>query len=127
MSNRHQRRRDAARMRSMEIPASRRMRIMKFIDAFHAAPNDADIEIKIGAIDDGQAAVLVTINGSGYGLTVTEARKVADTMEEVMNAHPADPEGATLPNIIMALRFGSDAAESARTPPAPRATQEERE
>ena len=110
--NRHDRR--AAARRQMEVPASAKVRVMKFLAAFHDAPNDADIEIRIGASQVGERAVLVSISGGGdHALMVDEARKVADIMEESMRAHPNDPEGATLPNIIMALRDGCNRAEVA--------------
>lgn len=97
--------------RQMVVPASARTRVMAFLEAFAEAPNDADIEVRVGANSDGRPAVIVNIGGGNHGLLVDEARKVADIMEETMNALPNEPEAATLPNIIMALRYGCDEAE----------------
>ena len=113
--NRHERRRAAAQTRALEVPASPKARVMKFLDAFHNAPNDADIDIRIGRSATGDPAVLVSISSGGdYAMMVSEASTLADIMEESMRAHPNDPEGATLPNIIMALRAGCDEAERER-------------
>lgn len=107
--NRHERRK--MQRLAMVVPAGAKQRVMAFIDAFHKAPNNADIEIRVGASETGEAAILVSFVGTEHALLVSEARKVADIMEESMNAHPEDPEGATLPNIIMGLRAGCDQAE----------------
>lgn len=112
--NRHGRRR--AKSLAREVTASPKARIMAFLDAFHRASNNADIDIRIGASEAGEPAVLVSFEGTEHALFVSEARTVAQVMEESMNAHPEDPEGATLPNIIMGLRHGCDAAERAAHP-----------
>lgn len=108
--SRHERRKEKSLAR--EFPASTEHRVMTFLDAFRRAPNDADFEIRIGSSEFGQRAILVSFAGTEHALLVSEARKVAGIMEEAMNAHPDDPEGATLPNIIMGLRHGCDVAEA---------------
>lgn len=100
-------------MIQMTVPASPRMRVMTFLAEFRAADNDADIEIRIGHFEGGEPSVLISFNGKDHSFTVTEARKLADIMEEAMRAHPNDPDAATLPNIIMMLRMGSDKAAAA--------------
>ena len=106
-----------AAARQMEVPASAKVRIMAFLSAFHGAPNNADIEVRAGKSEAGEAAILVSISGGGdHALMIHEARKVADIMEDAMKAHPDDPESRTLPNIIMALRAGCDQAASSATP-----------
>ena len=107
--NRHERRK--AKSLGKEFPASTKHRVMTFLDAFHRAPNDVDIEIRVGSSEVGEAAILVSFAGTEHALLVSEARKVAEIMEEAMNAHPEDPEGATLPNMILGLRHGCDEAE----------------
>jgi len=109
--NRHERRKSAKFAK--EVPASSKHRVMAFLEAFHKAPNDADIEIRVGRAEGGEAAILVSFERSEHALLVSEARTVAQIMEESMHAHPEDPEGATLPNIIMGLRHGCDEAERA--------------
>lgn len=94
------------------VPASAKTRVMAFLYAFHEADNDADIEVRVGKSGAGEAALLVSLQGSEHALMVAEARKVADIMEDAMNAYPGDPESRTLPNIIMALRQGAKQAES---------------
>ena len=89
---------------------SPKLRVMEFIDHFHAAPNDADIEIRIGS-SEREPAILISFCGSSHAFLVTEARTVADIMEDAMRAHPEDPEGATLPNIIMGIRHACDEAQ----------------
>lgn len=106
--NRHERRK--AKSLAKEVPASPRRRVLTFLHAFHKAPNDADIEIRVGRSET-EAAVLVSFEGTEHVLLVSEARTVAKIMEESMNAHPEDPEGRTLPNIIMGLRAGCDEAD----------------
>ena len=109
--NRHERRK--AKSLRREVSASPKKRVLDFIDAFHYARDDADIDIRIGASEAGEPAILVSFEGTEHTLFVSEARTVAQIMEESMNAYPEDPEGATLPNIIMGLRAGCDAAEAA--------------
>lgn len=98
-------------MRQMEVPASPKVRVLAFLKAFQAAPNDTDIEIRTGKTEDGTSSILVSIGKDDYGLLASEARKVADIMEDTMNLYPKAPEAAELPNIIMGLRAGADAAE----------------
>lgn len=96
----------------IEVSANPWKRVKTFIDAFHYAPNNADIEIRIGREQGGgPVGILVSINGKHYPLLTSEARKVADVMEDAMRQFPNDPESATLPNIIWALRTGCDKAE----------------
>ncbi len=109
--NRRDRRIAKKRLR-MEATAATMPRILAFVDAFKAAPNDADIEIRTGTFGN-TAAILVSISSGGgdHAMTVTEGRMLAKIMEETMNKFPNDPEAATLPNLIMALRAGCDQAE----------------
>lgn len=100
-------------MNQMTAPASPRARVLGFIEAFHAAPNDADIAVRIGADAAGTPAVIVSIGRANHALMVDEARSVAEIMENAMNTFPNDPESRTLPNIIMALRAGCDQAVAA--------------
>lgn len=99
-------------MKTVEAPVDAKKRLFAFLDAFHNAPNDADIEISLGMSEDQKPALLVSINGAGHILFVTEARKVAEIMEGAMTAHPNDPEGKTLANIIMDLRAACDKSDA---------------
>lgn len=98
-------------MKPITAPASPRARVVKFLEEFRDAPNDADIEVRIGSDGTGKPAILVTIGGSDHAFMVPEARKLADIMEEVMRKQSDNPEVATLPNLIMCLRAGCDKAE----------------
>lgn len=98
-------------MRVVETLASPRARVLGFLDAFQAAPNDADIEISIGMDEAQKPALLISIGRSSHCLLVTEARKVADIMEEAMRANPNEPEAKTLPNIIMGIRAACQKAD----------------
>jgi hypothetical protein len=109
--NRHDRRK--AKSLAREVPASPKVRVLAFLEAFHKAPNDADIDIRIGASGAGEPALMVSFQGTDHALLASEARTIAQIMEESMHAHPEDPEGMTLPNIIMGLRAGCDEAERA--------------
>jgi hypothetical protein len=112
--NRHERRKAARQNRTVAFDTATLPRAQAFLDAFAEAPNDADIEVRIGVSENGEAGVLVSIqDGGDHPLFVREARILADIMEKTMNKYPNDPEAATLPNIIMALRAGCDAAETA--------------
>lgn len=95
----------------LQTPASPRARVAAFLDAFREAPDDADIDIRIGQSAAGDPAVMVTISGGNHAFTAAEARWLARVMEEAMRAWPDDPEAATLPNIIMGLRLGADQAD----------------
>lgn len=98
-------------MRTIETPASPRARVLGFLDAFQKAPNDADIEISLGMDEAQRPALLISVGRSNHCLLVTEARKVADIMEEAMRANPNDPEARTLPNTIMGIRAACQKAD----------------
>lgn len=98
-------------MKKIEAPSSPRRRVLDFIDCLRRAPDDADIEISLGMDEAQQPALLVNIAGAGHCLLVTEARKVADLMENAMNACLDDPESHGLPNTIMALRAACEKAD----------------
>lgn len=89
--------------------------MMTFLAAFRDAPNDADIDMRIGGTEDGEPAILVSIsNGGGdHAMMASEARTLAGIMEDTMREFPNDPESAALPNIIMGLRAAADKAASA--------------
>jgi hypothetical protein len=97
-------------MREITIPASPRQRVVAFLAEFRSAKNDDDMEIRIGHHEGGEPAVLISLNGKDHGFTVTEARKLADIMEDAMRSYPGDPDAAALPNTIMMLRMGADKA-----------------
>jgi hypothetical protein len=99
-------------MKYLTLPASRRARVMNFLRDFQAASNDADIEVRLGRLESGEASIAVSINDRFYGFTTKEARTLAQIMEDAMHANPNEPEAKTLPNIIMALRLGADKADS---------------
>ena len=90
-------------MQSLDVPASPRERVMRFLAAFEAAPNDADIKLRIGHVGD-TAAVVIGIDNINYGLLATEAVMVAKIMEDTMQQFPMDSRSDELPNIIMGLR-----------------------
>jgi hypothetical protein len=115
--NRHERRKAAAKVRQMTAPASVAVRAQQFLEAFRDAPNDSDIEIRGGATERDEPALVINVNGSQHMLLTKEARVVANIMEEAMRAYPNDPEAGTLPNIIMGLRAAADQVERDPLPP----------
>ncbi|MBR0869871.1 hypothetical protein JQ633_05850 [Bradyrhizobium tropiciagri] len=106
--NRHDRRKA---VKPPKVPATSKRRVMAFLTALHDAPHDADIEIRVGR-SAGEAAILVSFERTGHALLVSEARLAARIMEET-NAHSENQKVRTLPNIIMDLGAGCDAAERA--------------
>lgn len=103
--------------RSLTLKANAAERVKDFLNAYRAADDDADIDVRIGTVEDGSPAVVISINGAFHGFTSDEARRIALIAEEGMRACPDDPESASLPNLIMALRMGADEADAASTRP----------
>lgn len=95
----------------LEAPADPRIRAEVFLDAYFSAPDDADIEIRLGRTAKGEPSVGVSIGGNMHAFTASEARIVADSAESALRAHPKEREAAALPNLILALRMGADKAE----------------
>lgn len=98
-------------MPQMILPSSPIERVKAFLAAYRRADNDDDLEVRIGAMESGEPAVMLRINGTNHGFTSSEARRLAKIAEDGMNACPDDPESAGLPNLILALRMGADKAE----------------
>ncbi|MBR0868996.1 hypothetical protein JQ633_01395 [Bradyrhizobium tropiciagri] len=94
------------------VPAGAKCRIIAFLDAVHRAPNDADIEIRIGR-SDSEPAILVSCEDTEHALLVSEARMIAEMLEASVNDHPKNSEDRTLLSVIMNLRVRCDAAERA--------------
>lgn len=101
-------------MRQMITSVSPIDRIVAFFKEFEAAPNDVDIDIHIGEAEDGEAAIIVILGGSGHAFTTKEARAMARIAEDAIRAYPNDPRSNELPNLIMALRMGADKSDAAR-------------
>lgn len=99
----------------LTVSASPRARVMTFLKEFEAAPNDADLELRIGQMETGAPAVVISINESKHGFTAKEARTVAEIAEDTMKAFPNDPRNGELPNLILMLRHGAAQAEAALT------------
>jgi hypothetical protein len=96
--------------RDLLLPKSPRIRVERFLRDFWAASDDTEIEITIGSVE-GEPAVLVSFCGRDHGFSSSEARRLAQVMEDDMNHMPTHPDAATLPNMIMGLRAGADRAE----------------
>lgn len=93
-------------MATLEAPADPRKRVMDFLDAFIAAPPDADLEIMGGMDEHGDPAMAIRMLGKLHGFTTDEARKVADVAESTMRKFP---DGAKIwANLILALRGAAD-------------------
>lgn len=88
-------------------------RVKDFLKAYRAADDDTDIDVRIGATEDGSPAVVISINGAYHAFTSDEARRLALIAEEGMRSFPNDPESSGLPNLILCLRMGADKAEAA--------------
>lgn len=102
-------------MPQMILPSSPLQRVQTFLAAYRAADNDDDLDVRIGRMEGGEPAVMLTICGTNHGFTASEARRLAKVVEEGMNERPDDPEAAGLPNLILALRMGADKAEASTT------------
>lgn len=98
----------------LETPADPIQRIKVFVSQYLAAPNSADITVRIATDEHGKPAVVIGIDDALHGFSAIEARKLADFAESAMRALPNHPDAVGMPNLIMALRHGADAAEAAR-------------
>ena len=96
-------------------PADPFTRCLAFVDEYMCAPDDADVEFRIGTDNNGKSAVCVTINGKHHGFLASEARKVADVMERALSAHPNESDSRGFPNAIMSLRHTADEADRANS------------
>lgn len=93
--------------------ADPKRRTKKFLKAYSRAPNDADIDVRIGYEEEGGApAVFISIGDDMHAFSVWEARVVADAAEKTL---PISNASDGLENLILALRLGADAAEKAST------------
>lgn len=99
-------------MPQMILPSNPLQRVQTFLAAYRAADNDDDLDVRIGWMEGGEPAVMLSINGTNHGFTASEARRLANVVEDGMNECPNDPQAAGLPNLILALRMGADKAES---------------
>lgn len=87
-----------------------RRRSMAFFREYMAAPNDADVELRLGKTEAGDPAVVIRINDGPYhGFTTSEARTVASIAERTMRAFPTGR--LSLENLIMGLRAAADKAD----------------
>ena len=102
--------------------------MIAFIGAYLAAPNDADIELRLACLaDDPTGNVLMVtlehpeITKAIVVMTAAQARSMASVAEDAMNKFPHTPEAQGLPNLIMGLRAGANEldAENARQSSSP--------
>lgn len=107
-------------LKTVTLPYSPGARARKFLDEYYSARNGASIDIAIGTMcrssemkpEDGEPAVIVTIDGSVHGFTTKEARALAMAGEQTMNKFTEVLESdASMPDLIMALRMAADKAE----------------
>lgn len=98
-------------MRTVSVSGSPSSRAIAFIDAFERAPNDADIEFRIGQSDKSEPGVLVSFQGTDHAFTTSEARVLADVFENTLNKFPDVPETRSLPNMILGFRMAADKAD----------------
>ena len=85
--------------------------MLDFIHDFHDAPDDADIEIRIGRSPvGGPPMVVVSLRGKDTAFEAYAAETMASIMEDAMRKFPNEAEARTLPNIIMGLRQGAATA-----------------
>mgnify|MGYP001575533754 CR=1 FL=1 len=99
---------------AVEVPAHGYNRAIGFLQEFWDAPNDADLELMLGTMEDGTPAIAIRLNGKVHGLSINEARTLANIVEDTMNTYPWEPESQTFPNLILLLRTGADIAEQQR-------------
>ena len=89
--------------------ADPRKRGIAFLDAFMAAPADADIEIRGVRDEHGSPALAITLCGTLHAFTCAEARIVADIAEDTMRKFPQSAN--VWSNLIVALRGASDSVD----------------
>lgn len=80
-------------------------RFTRLLDAYMDAPDDADIELRLGSLpDDSDQYVLVSVNGNWHAFSTDEARAAADVLENTFRKYPTYPETRGFPDLILALR-----------------------
>lgn len=95
----------------LAVDGSPVQRCLALVRAFRDAPGGADIAISAGVTTTGIKALVVKIDGSLYGVTLWEARRVAQLMEQAMGLYPAPDVLANMSDMIMGLRAAADKAE----------------
>lgn len=89
--------------------------IVKFLKTFLAAPNDADIEIRIGTpFFGGSPHVIVSLGGCLTAMLPEDADKLACIMEGGMRELGRRPEAMVFANIIMGLCQGAIVAKQSQ-------------
>lgn len=92
--------------------ADPKKRIRKFLRKYHSAPDDVDIDIRVGRVaETGEAAVIVGMGKDLHCFTAIEARIIADAAEDTLRSFPRSAEVRGFPDLITALRYGADVAE----------------
>jgi hypothetical protein len=97
-------------MKAVTAPASSKERIAALLDAYRAAPPDADIEILMGRTEGGIPSICVCIEGGGeHPFLAIEAQAVAVAIEKVL---PPEWFKGNIPALAAALRTAAAAAEA---------------
>jgi hypothetical protein len=103
-------------VKDVEVKASMspKTRMMNFLQAYHDAPDDAEITLQLGTSEHGEHGLLVRVAGDPYVLSVADARAVADICEEGIRKFPLDPDNDGFANLILWLRGAADRAEAGK-------------
>ncbi len=92
--------------------------IKAFMRAYLDMPPDADVEVAHGRTADAPIEPVLILTASHAGtvariaLPPADARVVADLCEATLRRHPQ----SELENLILALRYGADAIDTAEAP-----------
>lgn len=96
-------------MMKLEVNADVQSRAMAFLDAYIAAPSDAELTIHHAIDGEGTPAMVIGLCGVKHGFTAQEARSVAAVAESTMRKFP---DGAPIwANLILALRAAANSTE----------------
>lgn len=85
-------------------------RAMAFLLDYIEAPDDADVEFRIGKSDAGEPAIIVDVGKRRHAFTATEGRIVAGIAEDTYREFPHERDSAGFPNLILGLRAAVDKA-----------------
>ena len=88
-------------------------RAIDFFADYFAAPDDADIVIRLAAMGiEAVPSIAVSVGEKHHGFTASEARKLATIAENTLHKFPNEDDARGLPNLVLALRHGADQADA---------------
>jgi hypothetical protein len=105
--------------------------LSEFLRAYFVAPPDAYVTVYLASpVDQPDTEMLVlmiehpTVGPVGLGLTLLEAKAVANKLETTIHSFPGDPEEAGIPDLILNIREAIDELKKRRRSVNPQANKE---